>query len=97
MVADTVLFCHTKKFKKTSQGHICLVPKRKADLKMIHTENDVLTNDELVVVRDFLRKLNHACLYIRNEHPRKFKVLGIHIKDILYYPKRVGHCGTLLR
>ena len=26
-------------------------PKEKADLKMIHDENDVLTDDELVVVR----------------------------------------------
>ena len=32
---------------------------------MIHDENNVLTDDELVVVRDFLRKSKHACLYIR--------------------------------
>ena len=51
-------------------------PKERADLKMIHDENDVLTNDELVVVRDFLKKLKQACLYIRNEYPRKFKLLN---------------------
>ena len=50
---------------------------------MIHNENNALTDDELVVVRDVLRKSKHACLNIRNEHPRKFKVLGIHIKNIL--------------
>ena len=50
-------------------------PKERADLKMIHDENNVLTDDELVVVRDFLKKLKYACLYIRNEHPRRFKVL----------------------
>ena len=54
---------------------------------MIHNENDVLTNDELVVVRDFLKKLKHACLYIRNEHPHKFEMLGLHIKNISCYPK----------
>ena len=71
-------------------------PKERADLKMIHDENNVLTDDELVV-RDFLKKLKHVCLYIRNEHPRGFKVLGLHIKNILCYPKGVGHCRTLLR
>ena len=60
-----------------------LYPKEMADLNMIHDENNVLTDDELVVVRDVLRKSKHACLYIRNEHPCKFKVLGIHIKNIL--------------
>ena len=33
----------------------------KADLKTIHDENDVLTDDELVVVRGILRKSKHAC------------------------------------
>ena len=27
MVADTVLFCHIKKFKKTGQGYLCVVSK----------------------------------------------------------------------
>ena len=58
---------------------------------MIHDENNVLTDDdELVFVRDFLRKSKHACLYIRNEHPHKLKVLS-HIKNILCYPMVVGH------
>ena len=64
---------------------------------MKHEENNVLPDDELVVVRDFFKKLKHACLYIRNEHPRGFKVLGLHIKNILCYPKGVGHCRMLLR
>ena len=57
---------------------------------MIHDENNVLTNDELIVIRDFLRKLKHAYLYIRNEYPHKFKIAGLHKKNILFYPKRVG-------
>ena len=39
-------------------------PKERADLKMIHDENNVLTNDELFVVSDQLKKSKHACLYI---------------------------------
>ena len=51
-------------------------PKERADLKIIHDENNVLMDDELVIVRDFLRTSKHACLYIRNEHPRGFNVLN---------------------
>ena len=51
-------------------------PKERADLKMIHDEINLLTDDELVTTRDFLRTPKHACLYIPNEHPRRFKVLG---------------------
>ena len=43
---------------------------------MIYDKNNVLTDDELVIVRDFLKISKHACLNIRNKHPRKFKVLG---------------------
>ena len=50
--------------------------KQKSDLKMIHDENNVLMDVELVIVRDFLRTSKHACLYIRNEHPRGFNVLN---------------------
>ena len=39
-------------------------PKERADLKIIHDKNDVLTNDELVVVRNFLKESKHVCLYI---------------------------------
>ena len=41
-------------------------PKERADLRTIHDENDVLTVDELVVVRVSLRNSKYACLYIRN-------------------------------
>ena len=49
-------------------------PKERGDLKTIHDENDVLTDDELVVVRELLQKSKHACLYIRSEYPRGFCV-----------------------
>ena len=51
-------------------------PNEMGDLKMMHDENDVLTDDELVVVRDVLRKSKHACLYIPNEFPRGFRLLN---------------------
>ena len=51
-------------------------PKKRADLKTIHDENDVLTDHELVIVRGILRKSKHACLYIRNEFSRGFRLLN---------------------
>ena len=33
-------------------------------------------DDELVVVKDFLKTSKHTCLYIRNKNPRQFKVLS---------------------
>ena len=50
--------------------------KERADLKMMHDENDVLIDDELVVARSFLHKSKHACLYIQNEYPRGFRLLN---------------------
>ena len=47
-------------------------PKEKENLKMIHNENNVLTDDELVIVRGQLKKSKHAYLYIRNEQSRGF-------------------------
>ena len=44
-------------------------------LKIIHNENNVLTDDSLVTVRGLLKELKQACLYIGNEHPPGFKVL----------------------
>ena len=50
--------------------------KERADLKMIHDENDVLADDELVVARSFLKKSNHACLYIQNKYSRGVRLLN---------------------
>ena len=43
---------------------------------MIHDENDVLTDNELIVARDFLKSKKYGCLYIRNEYPRGFRLLN---------------------
>ena len=65
-----------KNVRRQAKAIFVWYPKERTDLKMIHDENDVLTDDELVIVRDFLRTSKHACLYIRNEHHRVFNVLN---------------------
>lgn len=41
----------------------------------IHNKINVLTDDELFIVRVFLKKVKTSCLYIRNEHPRGLKLM----------------------
>ena len=65
-----------KNLKRQAKAIFVRYPKEKADLKTIHNENDVLTNDELVVVRGILRKSKRPCLYIPNEFPGGFKLLN---------------------
>ena len=42
-----------KKLREQAKGIFVWYPKARIDLKMIHDENDVLTDDELVFARDF--------------------------------------------
>ena len=65
-----------KNLRKRAKIIFVWYPKERADLRTIHDENDVLTNDELVVDRVFLKKSKYACLYIQNELPRRFKLLN---------------------
>ena len=51
-------------------------PKERGDLKAIHDENNVLTDDEIVVSRGLLRESRHGYLYIRNEYPGGFRLLN---------------------
>ena len=66
MVADTVLYCHTKKFNKTSKDIFFWYPKERGDLKSKHDEKNLLTNDELVVVRGLLGESRHFCTHEMN-------------------------------
>ena len=65
-----------KKLRRHTKAIFVWYSKERGDLKMIHDENNVLTDDGLVVVTDFSRTSKHACLYIPNENPREFNVLN---------------------
>ena len=49
--------------------------KERGDMRTIHEENDVLTNDELIVVKEHLKNVKQVCLYVRNEYPRGSNLL----------------------
>ena len=63
-----------KNLRRQAKAFLVWYLKDRLDLKMLHDENNVLTDDELVVARGQLKKLRHKYLYIRNEHPREFCV-----------------------
>ena len=65
-----------KKLREQAKYIFVWYPKARIDLKMIHDENNVLTEKELVIVRDFLKKSKYACLYIKNKFPRGFKLMN---------------------
>ena len=70
MVADQSCSPIPKNSRRQAKAIIVWYSKDRVDLKMIHDENNVLTDDELVVGRGQLEKLKHAYLYIRNVYPR---------------------------
>ena len=57
-------FAITKNLRRMAKAICFWYPKERADLKTIQAENDVLTNDELVIVRDLLKESNmHVYTY----------------------------------
>ena len=66
----------TKNLRRQAKTVFVRYPKERADLKVMHCENAVLTDDELVVVRVLLRKSKHICLSIQNEYLRGFRLLN---------------------
>ena len=65
-----------KNLRRKAKAIFVWYPKEQGDLKAIHEENDVVTDDELVAARAFLKNSKYACLYIPNEFPRGFRLLN---------------------
>ena len=45
-------------------------------MRVIHEENEVLTNEELANVKTALKGSKHTCLFMRIEHPRGWGILN---------------------
>ena len=50
-------------------------PSEKSDLKMIDEETNLMSSEDLVKIKEQLKREKNACLYVRLEHPRIFIVL----------------------
>ena len=53
-----------KNLRRQAKAIFTWYPKERGDMRTIHEENDVLTNDELIVVKEHLKNVEQACLYI---------------------------------
>ena len=69
-------FSIPKKLSEQAKAIFAWYPKARADPKTTHDGNDVLTDDKLVVARNFFKKSKHACLYIQNEFPHGYMLLN---------------------
>lgn len=50
-------------------------PSEKSDLEMVDKETNLMSSEDLTKVNEQLKHEKHACLFVRLEHPRMFKVL----------------------
>ncbi len=50
-------------------------PSEKSDLEMVDKETNLMSSEDLTKVNKQLKHEKHACLFVRLEHPRMFKVL----------------------
>ena len=74
MVINSIYTAIPKNLRRQAKAIFTWYPKERGDMRTIHEENDVLTNDELIVVKEHLKNVKQACLYIRNEYLRVFQV-----------------------
>lgn len=54
-------------------------PSEKSDLKMVDEESNLMTAEDLVKIKEQLKREKHACLYVRLEHSRSFEVFNKHV------------------
>ena len=57
-------FAIPKNLRRQARAVLVWYPNEMAYLRMIHDENNVLTNDELFIVRYFLKTSKHACFML---------------------------------
>ena len=84
-----------KNLRRQAKAIFVWYPKQRGDLKTIHDENDVLTDDKLVFARNFFKKLKYACLYVQNKFPRGFRLLN-HVWDVFFKWAKIGSLNAAI-
>ena len=51
-------------------------PNEKSDLKIIDDETNVIPDGKLDSIKEELKASKYACLYVRLEYPREYKILN---------------------
>ena len=55
-----------KNLRRQAKATFVWYPKKRGGLKAILEENDVLTDNELIVAKKLLKNSKYGCLYIRS-------------------------------
>ena len=76
MATYIILLSYTSKPRREARAIFVGYPIEMVDLKMIYHEINMLTDGNLVIVRNILKMSKHACLYLQNEHPCWCKILN---------------------
>ena len=50
-------------------------PSEKSDLKMVDEETNLMSREDLAIIKEKLKREKHASLYVRLDHPRMFMIL----------------------
>ena len=64
-----------KNLRRQAKQLFIWYPKERNDFRIIHEENDVLSNKELPLVKNKLKNSKYTCLFIRVEYPRCWCIL----------------------
>ena len=64
-----------KNLRRQKKQLFAWYPSEKSDLKTIDGETNLMTSDDLIKIKEQLKREKHGCLYVRLEHPRTFQVL----------------------
>ena len=51
-------------------------PKDRNELKLIHDENECVSDDNFQLVKNKLKKSKYGCLILRNENPVNYQLLN---------------------
>ena len=49
-------------------------PSEKSDLKLVDEETNLMSSEDLIKIKEQLKREKHACLYVRLEHPRMWQI-----------------------
>ena len=64
-----------KNLRRQKKQLFAWYPSEKSDLKILDEETNLMNSEDLAKIKKKLKREKHACLYVRLDHPRMFKIL----------------------
>ena len=64
-----------KNLRRQKKQLFAWYPSEKSDLKILDEETNLMNSEDLAKIKEKLKREKHACLYVRLDHTRMFKIL----------------------